>query len=351
MDTLNSLLRKNIQNFKSHYCQRKVSDNKSNKIYLDANENPYNAPLNRYPDTQQKEIKGKLSLLKRLHPDCIFIGSGANETVDMVYRCFCEPRIDNVVAIEPTSGLYKSYADINDVEYRKASLDNNFRLVAGNVLDVCDDNTKVIWICSPNDPTGNELDRNEIEKIIKGFNGIVVVDNAYADFSHVQPMSSELHKYPNLIILDSFNHAWGCAALQLATAYAYPEIIDVFNKVRYPYDINTLSQERIIQQLVNHWDVDKWVSMLLMERNNMIEAFKLLPSCEEVYPTDANFFLAKMTKADDICSFLKDRGIMIFNCSDMPLCKDCLRISVGSKSENAELISALRKYDEQNDNN
>ncbi len=347
MKDLNSLLRKNIQSFNSYFCQRKAHDNKSNKIYLDANENPYNAPLNRYPNTEQKEIKNKLSLLKRVQPNCIFVGSGTNETIDIIYRCFCEPRIDNVVVIEPTCGLYKSYADINDVEYRKVALDNNFQLSADNVLDACDDKTKVIWICSPNDPTGNELDRKEIENIIQCFDGIVVVDNAYADFSHVQPMNGELHKYPNLIILDSFDHAWGCAALQLATAYAYPEIINVFNKVRYPYSINTLSQERFLQQLANHWDVDKWISMLLMERNNMIEAFKLLPSCEEVYPTDANFFLVKMTNANDIYRFLTDKGIMIYNCSDMPLCNDCLRISVGSKSENAELISALRKYDEQ----
>lgn len=350
MKDLNSLLRKNIQSFESYHCQRQEHDNKNFKIYLDSNENPYNSSVNRFPDAQQKEIKKKFSLLKRIHPDCIFVGNGANETIDIVYRCFCEPRVDNVVAIEPTVGLYKSYADINDVEYRKVCLEDKFLLSAEKVLDACDDNTKVIWLCSPNDPTGNELDRNEIESIIECFDGIVVIDNAYADFSHTQPISNELHKYPNLIILNTFDYAWGCAGLHVATAIAYPEIIETFNKVRHPYGINTLSQERILQQLANHWDVDKWVSMLLMERDNMIEAFKLLPSCEEVYPTDANFFLTQMTKANDIYNYLKDNGIIVYNCSDMPLCKDCLRISVGSKSENAELISVLRRYDEQNDN-
>lgn len=207
-----------------------------------------------------------------------------------------------------------------------------------------------MWLCSPNNPTGNELDRGEVEKVLQEFEGIVVVDEAYSDFSHVQPLRLELHKHPNLIVLNTFSKAWGCAGLRLGMAFAYPEIIEAFNKVKYPYNVNILTQERIRQQLDNHWDVDKWVSILLMERENMVEAFKLLHSCKKVYPTDANFFLAKMENADVIYQYLKDNGIIVRNRSNVALCEDCLRITVGSKSENAELLSVLRKYDEQNDN-
>ena len=350
MKDLNLLLRKNIQDLEPYSCARNEYSGKGTKVFLDANENPYNSPINRYPDPLQKDIKEKISRLKRVHPECIFLGNGSDEAIDLVYRCFCEPRIDNVVAIEPTYGMYKVCADINDVEYRKVLLDENFQLSANHILNSCDEHTKVVWLCSPNNPTGNELDRGEVEKILQEFEGIVVVDEAYSDFSHVQPLRLELHKHPNLIVLNTFSKAWGCAGLRLGMAFAYPEIIEAFNKVKYPYNVNILTQERIRQQLDNHWDVDKWVSILLMERENMVEAFKLLHSCKKVYPTDANFFLAKMENADVIYQYLKDNGIIVRNRSNVALCEDCLRITVGSKSENAELLSVLRKYDEQNDN-
>ena len=344
MKDLELLLRKNILGLKPCSCARDEYKGKGDDVLLDANENPYNDPLNRYPDPMQAELKKRLSPVKRVFPECIFLGNGSDEAVDMVYRCFAEPGIDNVVAIEPTSDMYRFCADVNGVEYRTVELDGDFTLSADKVLSACDGNTKVVWLCSPNDPTGNELDRDEVLRIIDGFDGIVVVDEVYADFSKTPSLRFELHKYPNLIVLDSFSKAWGCAGVRMGMAYAQPDIISVFNRVKHPYNVSSLALETIGRQLDRKYDVDKWVNILLMERTRMIEAFKLLPTCVKVYPTDANFFLAKMTDADLIYSFLRSNGIRVRNVSKVALCGDCLRITVGSKAENSELLSLLRQF-------
>ena len=312
-------------------------------MFLDANENPYNNPYNRYPDPLQTEVKAAISKVKGVPAGNIFLGNGSDEAIDLPYRCFCRPGIDNVVAIEPTYGMYKVCADINDVEYRPVLLDENYQMSADRLLAACDDNTKLIWICSPNNPTGNNIVREEIVRVIEGFEGIVIVDEAYSDFSTQQTLRSELLKFPNLIVLNTMSKAWGCAAIRLGMAFASEEIIGLFNKVKYPYNVNLLTQRQALEALQDPFEVDKWVRVLKLERDRMIEAFKLLPTCEQVYPTEANFFLAKMTDAQGIYNYLVDRGIIVRNRTRIQLCNNCLRITVGTKTENNELIAALRQ--------
>lgn len=342
MKRLNELVRQNILRLEPYGHERSSNGNKTGLVLLDANENPYNTPYNRYPEIRQTELKRAIAKMKKLPAECILLSNGADEAADIIYRCFAEPGRDNVVAIEPTCRMYERLAEINNVEYRKAALDENFQLSAGRVLAACNGNTKVIWLCSPNDPTGNELQREEIIRIINGFEGLVVVDEAYSDFSSATPLRHELYKYPNLIVLDTFSNSWGCAGLRLGTAFAFPEIIDILNKVRNPYNVNTLTQESVSKLLDRQYDVEKWVNILLAERERMVEAFRLLPSCKKVYPTETNFFLAQMTDAKKVYDHLKGNGILVKSMAGVPLCEDCLRITVGSKSENSELLAALR---------
>lgn len=344
MKDLRDLVRKNILNLKPYSCARNEYSGKTARVFLDANENPYNSPYNRYPDPLQLKLKDKISKLKRIRTDCIFLGNGSDEAIDLVYRCFTEPRIDNVVAIEPTYGMYEVCANINDVEYRKVRLGQKFTLSSNQVLAACDDMTKVIWLCSPNNPTGNELQREEIKHILISFEGIVVVDEAYSDFSSQSPLRLELDKYPNLIVLNTFSKAWACAGLRLGMAFANEKIIRLFNNIKYPYNINTLTQEKISEMLDNEYEIDKWVRILKRERDRMMQAFAILPMCEKVFPSDANFFLAKMKDANDIYEHLKHKGIIVRNRTTVTLCEDCLRITIGSETENNQLLSVLRQY-------
>ena len=313
-------------------------------MFLDANENPYGGPLNRYPDPLQIELKNVIEKVKGIPVDYTFLGNGSDEAIDLVYRCFCEPKEDNVVAIEPTYGMYKVCADINDVEYRPVLLDENFQITADALLAACDAHTKVIWICSPNNPTGNDINRDEIVKVLTSFEGIVVVDEAYSDFSSARPLRFELPRYPNLVVLNTLSKAWASAAIRLGMAFASPEIIGLFNKVKYPYNVNLLTQEQAIKVLSDPYEVDRWVQLIKSERSRVIEAFSALPLCEKIYPTDANFFLAKVTDAQRIYDYLVEQGIIVRNRTRVQLCQNCLRITIGNRDENNELIGALRQY-------
>ncbi|MCK8623526.1 histidinol-phosphate transaminase [Prevotella sp. E13-27] len=344
MKPLEQLVRPNILSLAPYSSARNEYSGKKAHVFLDANENPYNSPLNRYPDPLQLELKELISEVKGVKAENIFLGNGSDEAIDLPYRCFCRPGKDNVVAIEPTYGMYKVCADINDVEYRPVLLDENFQFHADELLAACDDNTKLIWLCSPNNPTGNNLNIEEILKVINKFEGIVIVDEAYSDFSRQKSLRSELAKYPNLIVLNTMSKAWGSAAIRLGMAFASKEIIELFNKVKYPYNVNLLTQEAAMKILDNREDVSKWVSMLLQERAQLMEAFKQLPICEKVYPSDANFFLAKMTDAQAIYDYLVDQGIIVRNRTRIKLCNNCLRVTIGTRSENSELIGALRQY-------
>ena len=318
-------------------------------MFLDANENPYNAPYNRYPDPLQLELKAAIAKVKGVPAQCIFVGNGSDEAIDLPYRCFCEPGVDNVVAIEPTYGMYKVCADINNVEYRPVLLDEHYQITADKLLAATDAHTKIIWLCTPNNPTGNCLVREEVIKVIENFDGLVIVDEAYSDFSSQMSfrqwsMVNGQWSHPNLIVLNTMSKAWGCAALRLGMAFASQAIIDIFNKVKYPYNVNLLTQQQALEALKDPFEVDQWVKVLLQERVRMMEAFRELPICEQVYPTDANFFLAKMTDATKIYNYLVDQGIIVRNRTRVQLCQNCLRITIGTKSENNELVAALRQY-------
>ena len=344
MRPLEQLVRPNILALKPYSSARDEFGGSGAKVFLDANENPYNTPFNRYPDPLQRELKRRLGAVKGVAAENIFLGNGSDEPIDLAYRCFTRPGIDNVVAIEPTYGMYKVCADINDVEYRTVLLDDTFQTTADRLLAACDKNTKLIWICSPNNPTGNNIDRQEIIKTLEDFDSIVIVDEAYSDFSGERPLRLDLGKYPNLIVLNTMSKAWGCAAIRLGMAFAQKAIVDVFNKVKYPYNVNMLTQKQALEALKDPFEVDKWVKIILLERSRMIEAFNLLPSCKKVYPTDANFFLALFDDAQAVYDYLKEKGIIVRNRTRVTLCEDCLRITIGSKSENNELLAALRLY-------
>ena len=314
-------------------------------MFLDANENPYHAPFNRYPDPLQTDLKQRLAQVKGVHAENIFLGNGSDEAIDLLYRCFANPGKDNVVAIAPTYGMYEVCADINDVEYRKVLLDDNFQFSADKLLAACDRNTKIIWICSPNNPTGNSLCREEIERVLNGFDGFVVVDEAYSDFSKQRPFRHDLGKYPNLVVLNTMSKAWGCAAIRLGMAFASREIVELLNRVKYPYNINLLTQQQAMKVLDDPFETDKWVRTILLERSRMIDAFALLPQCVKIYPTDANFFLVRMTDAQKTYDYLVERGIIVRSRNKVALCQNCLRVTIGTKTENNELLAALRQHE------
>lgn len=346
MRTLQELTRPNIWSLAPYSSARNEYSGHVAHVFLDANENPYNAPFNRYPDPLQGEVKQRLAKIKEVPEECIFLGNGSDEAIDLVYRCFCEPKKDNVVAICPTYGMYEVCADINNVEYRQVMLDEHFQVTAEKLLAATDSNTKVIWICSPNNPTGNNIYREEIMKVIEQFDGLVIVDEAYIDFSSEKTMLQQLASHPNLIVLHTMSKAWGSAAIRLGMAFAQKDIIDIFNKVKYPYNVNLLTQEQAIKRLDDKISVEKWVNMLLLERGRLMQAFAELPICEKVYPTDANFFLAKMTDAQKIYDYLVNKGIIVRNRTRITLCNNCLRVTIGTKDENGELLGALRFYKE-----
>lgn len=344
MKDLNNLVRKNILELKAYSSARDEYKGLRANVFLDANENPYNAPINRYPDPLQQDVKKKISALKSVPVENMFLGNGSDEAIDIIFRVFCTPKCDNVVSIEPTYGMYEVCANINDVEYRKVLLDDKFDFDADSLLGACDENTKVIFVCSPNNPTGNNLSRNQIERLLVEFQGIVVIDEAYSDFSTERPFRLDLGKYPNLIVLNTFSKAWGCASIRLGMAYASAEIIQLFNKVKYPYNVNLLTQEKALEVLSDITKIHQRINAIVESRNNLIDAFSQLPICSKVYPTDANFFLAKVCDANQIYNYLIDKGIVVRNRHNITLCNDCLRITIGSNEENRLLLSALRQY-------
>ena len=343
MKEIKALCRPNIWRLAAYSCARTEFSGRSATVFLDANENPFNKPFNRYPDPLQQELKQLLSAVKGVPAENIFLGNGSDEAIDLPYRIFCEPGIDNVVAIAPTYGMYEVCADVNNVEYRPVLLDADYRITAEKLLGACDAHTKLMWICSPNNPTGNLIDREAIEKVLQMFQGIVIIDEAYSDFANARPFRHELANHPNLIVLNTMSKAWACAAIRLGMAFASKDIIGLFNKVKYPYNVNALTQRQAIDALKDPFAVDKWVSIIKQERTRVMQAFADLPICKKVYPTEANFFLARVTDAQGIYDYLVDRGIIVRNRTRITLCDDCLRITIGTKSENQELLAALRK--------
>ncbi|MBD8347438.1 histidinol-phosphate transaminase [Dysgonomonas sp. HGC4] len=337
---LQQLVRTNIWNLKAYSSARDEFKGEAS-VYLDANENPLNGPYNRYPDPLQWKLKEKVSEIKHVDIKNIFFGNGSDEPIDLVIRIFCEPAVDNVVAIDPTYGMYKVCADINNIEYRQVLLNDNFSLDADSVLKATDNNTKIIFLCSPNNPSGNLLDRNEILKVIQNFSGIVVLDEAYIDFAPAASWVPQLDKYPNLIILQTFSKAWGIAAVRLGMAFASPEIINLFNKVKYPYNINILTQNFVQSELDKLELKEEWVKTILTQKTHLEKELSKIALVKKIYPSDANFILVKVDDANMIYNKLVDRGIIIRNRNTISLCNGCLRITIGTESENNTLIEAL----------
>ena len=341
---LEQLVRPNIWALEPYSWARDEFKGREAHVFLDANENPYNDPINRYPDPLQEKLKERLAPLKGVRSSQIFLGNGSDEAIDLVYRVFCNPGKDNVVAIAPTYGMYKVCADINNVEYRGVPLTEDWQIDTKALLGATDARTKVIWICSPNNPSGNDFPREVIHEVLTKFEGIVVVDEAYSDFSTNQPFRSLLDNYPNLIVLNTFSKAWASAAIRLGMAFASEEIIALFNKVKYPYNVNLLTQEKAFALLSDLATIDNWLAQIRREKANVLPALAELPIVLKVYPTDANFVLVRVTDANSIYHYLIEKGIVVRNRNRVQLCKDCLRITIGTREENNELLGALRFY-------
>jgi len=339
---LNQLVRPNIVKLKPYSCARDEFQGEAS-AYLDANENPLNAPWNRYPDPLQKELKEKVASLKGVRTEQLFFGNGSDEPIDLIVRIFCEPGTDNIVAMDPSYGMYQVCADINNVEYRKVLLNDDFTLDAEKLLAATDSNTKVIFLCSPNNPTGNDLAISEIDKVIETFTGIVVVDEAYIDFSTRESLLKSLDRYPNLIVLQTFSKAWGMAAVRLGMAFASAEIIHYLNKVKYPYNINLLTQNFVSAELAQFERKNDWVDLILQQRADLISALGNLLLIQHIHPTDANFILVKVADANAVYQYLVDEKIIVRNRNTVSLCLGCLRITVGIPEENELLINALKK--------
>ena len=340
---LDKLVRANILSLAPYSCARNEFSGEAS-VYLDANESPYNGPYNRYPDPLQVEVKAEISKIKGVPAEKIFLGNGSDECIDQVYRVFCEPKVDNVVAIAPSYGMYEVCADINNVGYRKVALNDDYTLRADALLAACDANTKAIWICSPNNPTGNAFPVEEIEKVVNGFGGIVIVDEAYADFSAKESMRFKLNQHPNMLVMQTFSKAWGSAGVRLGMAFASEEIIGLFNKVKYPYNVNILTQQYALNHMKQIATVQQWIDTTLSERARLIKALEALPQVIETYPTDANFVLVKVTDANAIYTYLQGLGIIVRNRNKVEKCLGCLRITVGTPEENNAVIKGIESY-------
>ena len=312
-------------------------------VYLDANENPYNRPYNRYPDPMQWKLKERIAEVKSVPKGSILLGNGSDEPIDLIIRAFCVPGKDSILTLEPTYGMYQVAAEVNDIYCKKVKLTADFQINLPELLSAIDTTVKVIFICSPNNPTGNSLKRSDIYKILDGFEGIVVVDEAYIDFSADSSLSKNLNDYGNLIVLQTLSKAWGAAGIRLGMAFASPEIIAVLNKIKYPYNVNQLTQEKALEILNNQSKMEEQLKAILEERTRLQQELNDLPLIMKIYPTDANFILVRVDDANAVYAKLASDGIIVRNRNKVTLCANCLRITVGTPEEDDALLKALRK--------
>jgi histidinol-phosphate aminotransferase len=341
---LNTLVRDNIKKLAPYSTARHEFKGKAS-VLLDANENAYGSPLednfNRYPDPLQWQLKFAIAKIKGVPAEHICIGNGSDEIIDLAYRVFCDPVKDNVIICPPTYGMYEVCGNINNVGIKKVNLTPDFQLDVEGILNAVDANTKLLFICSPNNPTGNNMNRNDVEILLNNFPGIVVIDEAYINYSKQKTFIQELTEYPNLIVMQTLSKAWGLAALRLGLCYASIGIIDLFNKVKPPYNINEASQELALEALQNTDQVNNWIKEVVAERSKLEYELSKFSFVENLYETDANFILAKVNDANALYNFLTERGIIVRNRSREVLCENCLRITVGTPDENEILIKAL----------
>jgi histidinol-phosphate aminotransferase len=340
---IKELVRDNIARMKPYSSARDEFKGEA-EVFLDANENPYPSPFNRYPDPLQWKVKEKLAPMKGVKPEQIFLGNGSDEPIDLLIRAFCEPNRDSILITEPTYGMYSVCADINAVNIQKVALTENFDIDPDALANAIDHTTKLIFLCSPNNPSANVLDRKKIESILKNFAGLVVIDEAYIDFAGTASFLQSLNAYPNVVVLQTFSKAWGLAALRCGMAYASPEIISVLNKIKYPYNINIQTQELVLKALDQVEKKNAWVTEILKERDKLIASLKSVSIVEKVFPTDANFILARVKDASGVYQFLMNQKIIVRDRSKVTLCDNCLRITVGTPAENQTLIKTLQSY-------
>lgn len=311
-------------------------------VFLDANENPYNAPYNRYPDPMQWRLKEKVAEIKGVPKECILLGNGSDEPIDLILRAFCEPGKECMLTVDPTYGMYQVAAEVNNVTCRKVKLTSDFQIDMPAFLSQIDETVKAIYLCSPNNPTGNSLNRKDIYQILDTFKGIVVVDEAYIDFSSLPSYTKDLSKYPNLVVFQTLSKAWGAAGIRLGMAFASPEIISVLNKIKYPYNVNQLTQEKALEILNNQETMKSQLTLILSERTRLQQELTAIPCVRKIYPTDANFILVDVGDADAVYQKLVDQGIIVRNRNKVVLCAGCLRITVGTEEENTALLNALK---------
>jgi histidinol-phosphate aminotransferase len=344
---LQNLLRENIKNLKPYSSARDEFQGEAS-IYLDANENAYGSPLdenfNRYPDPLQFKVKTKITAIKGVPPRNIFLGNGSDEAIDILFRSFCRPGIDNVILVPPTYGMYQVSANINDIEVQNIPLTSDYQLNLEGIAEAINPNTKLIFVCSPNNPTGNSMNREDVETLLANFNGIVVVDEAYINYSRQKSFIQELTEYGNLVVLQTLSKAWGLAGLRIGMAFASEEIIEVFNRVKPPYNINEASQKLALQALDNIDQINSWIKETLLERDKLVLGLKNLSFIIDIYPSDANFILVKTVSPKAIYQFLVEKGIIVRDRSKVGLCEGCLRITVGTPTENTQLLNTLTAF-------
>ncbi|HUM65909.1 MAG TPA: histidinol-phosphate transaminase [Chitinophagaceae bacterium] len=344
---LHKLTRRNILQLKPYSSARDEFAGEA-KVFLDANENSLGSPLrkwyNRYPDPHQQKLKEAIGQVKNIDKVNIFLGNGSDECIDLLFRCFCEPGKDNTIICPPTYGMYEVSANINDVEIRRANLLPDFQLDLEAIESHVDESTKIIWICSPNNPTANSIDYQDIEILLNNFSGLVVIDEAYINFSRQRSLLTELKEYPNLVILQTFSKAWGLAALRLGMAFASPAIIDILDKVKPPYNINQATQELALEALQEIGQVNDMIREIVAMRDELARVFEKMPLVQKVYPSDANFLLVKVVGATEVYDYLLQQGIVVRDRSRVELCEGCLRITIGTEKENTVLVDALIAY-------
>jgi histidinol-phosphate aminotransferase len=347
MFDINNILRDNIKRLVPYSSARDEFQGEAS-VFLDANENAFGSPLeqqfNRYPDPFQVEVKKRLSQIKGVPIRNIFLGNGSDEAIDILFRSFCNPVIDNVILVPPTYGMYQVSANINDVAVKNVPLTEDFQLNIDAIAEAIDKHTKLIFVCSPNNPTGNSIDRADVETLLANFSGIVVVDEAYVNFSRQRSFIQELTEYGNLVVLQTLSKAWGLAGLRVGMAFASEEIIEVMNKVKPPYNVNEASQQLALKALANIDQVNKWIKETLLQRDKLVLGLKDFDCVLDIYPSDANFILVKTTRPRDIYNFLVEKGIIVRDRSKVELCEGCLRITVGTPDENAILLQTLQEF-------
>jgi histidinol-phosphate aminotransferase len=347
MFDINNIIRENIKKLKPYSSARDEFKGEAS-VYLDANENAFGSPLDRnyhrYPDPMAYAVKMELSKIKGIPARNIFLGNGSDEAIDVLFRSFCNPGKDNVIIVPPTYGMYEVSANINDVELKRVNLTEDYQLNLEGIAEAIDEHTKIIFICSPNNPTGNSIHREDIETLLANFNGLVVVDEAYINFSRQKSFIQELTEYSNLVVMQTLSKAWGLAGLRVGMAFASEEIIEILNKVKPPYNMNQASQELALAALVNIDQVNTWIKEILKERDQMVLSLKTFDFVLDIYPSDANFILVKTTDANAVYNYLVESGIIIRNRNKVELCEGCVRITIGTPEENKTLINTLKSY-------